>query len=187
MALGTVTVGDKSACLFSRAKKSHIAGDMPEISPGFIARAVRQARTDAGLTQAGLAEASGLRRETIYRLERGRGVHADTLARIATTLGLPRERFLEQGDILARLFYHPKRTPIRDRRRELGLTLSECAKAAGVSVTTLSRFERGNEHYPSICVVGRVFRATAIHNEDLASILGFPDAEALTTFWLERR
>lgn len=57
-----------------------------------------------------------------------------------------------------------------------------------MNVTTLSRFERGNDHYLSICTVGRVFPATAIHNGGgLASILAFDDAEELTVFWLERR
>lgn len=154
---------------------------------GFVADVVRQARLCAGLTQGELADATGLRRETIYRLERGRAAHADTLARIGSFLGLPHEHFMEALDFSSNLFGHPRRTPLRDLRRARGLTLAACAAAAGVSVTTLSRFERGNEHYPSICEVRRSGRAWAIHNEGLARALGFADAGDLTDFWLLTR
>ncbi len=154
---------------------------------GFVAEQLRGARTGRGLTQTELADLVGLRRETIYRIERGRGTHADTLARIAAALSLSNEYFIEAMDYSSNLFGHPRRTPLRARRRERGLTLEQCAAAAGVSATTLSRFERGNEHYPSICEVGRFGRAWAIHNDGLAHALGFADARKLTEFWLARR
>ena len=160
---------------------------MLSVGFGFVAERVRGARIGRRLTQAELADLTGLRCETIYRLERGRGAHTDTLARIATALSLPNEHFMEAIDYSSSLFGHPRRTPLRARRRELGLTLEHCAAAAGVSATTLSRFERGNEHYPSICEVGRFGRAWAIHNDGLAHALSFADAEELTEFWLSRR
>lgn len=181
-----LTLAMKAPALPS-AQKSLIFRFVSASDPGFVARTVRAARMDAGLTQVGLAEAAGLRRETVSRLERGRGAHADTLARIAGALGITSDRFLERRDFSCRLYGHPRRTPIRDLRRSLGLTLGECAQAAGVSAATLSRFERGNEHYPSICTVGRMTRATGIHNDGLARALGFPDADALSEHWLQRR
>lgn len=148
---------------------------------------LRDARLKRGLSQARLAEKAGISRETVYRLERGRGAHADTLARIATVLGVPRGQLMEQEDFSSNLYGHPRRTPLRARRRELGLTLAHCARAAGVSVATLSRFERGIEHFPALAVVGRSGRATAIHNQGLAEALGFTSTAELTSFWLEAR
>ena len=153
---------------------------------GFAARCARERRIIIGMTQAELAAATGLRRETIYRLERGRVAHADTIARVAAALGVKVGEFIEAGDNHSPLHGHPDCTPIRDRRRELGLTLAECASAAGVSVTTLSRFERGNHHYPSICDVDTFDLALPIHNEGLARILQFANADELTNFWRER-
>ena len=155
--------------------------------PLFVAKAVSQARVAAGLTQRQLAGLSGLRRETIYRVELGRGSHADTLARIAAALGIPHERLMQTGDYSAKLLDHPRRTPLRDLRLARGLTLRDCAAAAGVSATTVSRLERGNEHYPSICDVKRMGRAWGIHNEDYAAVLGFNSAKELTEYWLAHR
>ena len=157
------------------------------ISRGFVAERVRRIRLEAGITQNELALLAGLRRETINRVEKGLAASADTLARISAALRVPYESLMEERDFSSRLYAHPRRTPLRDLRRSRGQTLAECAQAAGVSPTTLSRFERGNEHYPSICDVGRLGRAWAIHNEGLARSLGFADAAEITEYWLARR
>lgn len=63
-----------------------------------IARNLRRLRLDAGLTQAGLAEASGVADATISRIERGRLKPTTDLAeKLAKGLRLPAARLLDDA------------------------------------------------------------------------------------------
>ena len=110
--------------------------------PKDFGRSLRSARLARRWTQARLAKAAGLKRETIARLECGvRRPAADTVFRLEAALDL-------DGELVPAW---PEWKPIglpsmgarsRERRRGLGLSLAEVAEVAGVSVSTLSRFER---------------------------------------------
>jgi transcriptional regulator with XRE-family HTH domain len=49
---------------------------------------IRKARTDAAITQAELAEAAGIDRSRLSRIESGHRVYADEINRIADALGV---------------------------------------------------------------------------------------------------
>ena len=58
-------------------------------TPGDMGHALRQARRERQLTQQALAELSGIRQETISKLENGSpGARLDTLFDLCTALGL---------------------------------------------------------------------------------------------------
>ncbi|WP_137897221.1 helix-turn-helix transcriptional regulator [Sphingomonas sp. 2SG] len=135
-------------------------------------------RIELGWSQARLARMTGLRRETIVRLERGRRAPtADTVFRLQAALNL------EPGELVPAW---PEWSPIglptygartRQRRRDLGLSLDMVAAAVGVSAATLSRFERelvasralaGGHDGPSI--------GDEIREKALAIALGFESA-----------
>lgn len=115
----------------------------PSAVPGDFGETLAARRTELGWSQARLARRTGLRRETIVRLERGRrSPNADTVFRLQAALNL------EPGDLVPAW---PEWSPIglptygartRQRRRELGLSLETVAAAIGVSAASLSRFER---------------------------------------------
>lgn len=60
---------------------------------------LREAREESGLTQQQLAELSGVRRETLSRIERGHHeAYWDTVCRLSRALGKPLEWFAESGN-----------------------------------------------------------------------------------------
>lgn len=50
-------------------------------------------------------------------------------------------------------------TAVRDRREELGRTLSEVSAEIGISIAYLSRIERDRENPPRDELIGRIARA----------------------------
>jgi transcriptional regulator with XRE-family HTH domain len=113
------------------------------VVPVGFGQAVAVRRAQMGWSQARLARETGLRRETIVRLEAGhRTPTADSVFRLQSAMDM------EPGELVPDW---PEWNPIglatygartRRRRRELGLSLTTVAAAAGVSAATLSRFER---------------------------------------------
>lgn len=146
-----------------------------EMIPDDFGVTLASARSARGWTQGRLARACGVRRETISRLEAGRRrPTADVVFRLQAALDL------EPGELVPTW---PEWSPVglptqsartRDRRRERRIPLRDAAAAAGVSIATLSRFERG---------VGPVPRKLDIDDPDppeaaklaLAQLLGFAD------------
>lgn len=85
---------------------------MSELRTLFGSR-VRHYRKQRGLTQAAVAEASGLSLETITRIERGVvGVRFDAAERIAKALGVPPAALFSLDDIL---HANPRLRPFLDR------------------------------------------------------------------------
>lgn len=154
--------------------------DAPHI---IVGRRLRQARRERGWTQARLAEKAGVARETIYRIERGRMPFGDTAMRLCEVLGFDRAKLsLDQPETDA-IYSHPSDAYLRDRRRELGLTLKKVAAAAGISVATLSRFERNKgSRLASIPHMADV-PGVQLANDALAHVLQFRDSRELTIFW----
>ncbi|WP_171007666.1 helix-turn-helix transcriptional regulator [Sphingomonas sp. 3P27F8] len=144
-------------------------------------RKARLARKN--MTQARLAERVGVTRETIYRLEGGRMATADVLGRVCDVLGIDRAKFKYDKPATDAFAHYPELTLLRDRRRKLGLRLDQCAVAAGVSVSTLSRFESGRESSRELARFDSGGRAVALISEGLAKILEFNDVEALDRYW----
>lgn len=146
-----------------------------DMIPDDFGEVLASARTARGWTQGRLARACGVRRETISRLEAGhRRPSAEVVFRLQAALDL------EPGELVPTW---PEWSPVglptqaartRDRRRERRIPLRDSAAAAGVSIATMSRFERG---------VGPVPRNLDIDDPDassaaklaLAQLLGFAD------------
>lgn len=148
-----------------------------------IAAMLRERRKELGLTHARVAKRCGLTRETIYRVERGRSAIPDTLARIATALELPMEDLTELSpeDVALRSF--PNRAVIRERRRSLGISMEACAAAAGISVATLSRFERGATTSRELVAFDASGRPAGLHSARLARCLDFATVEEMSRLW----
>lgn len=129
-------------------------------------------------------------RKTICRLESEGAPNPDTLLRVCETLGLPVSEIVpawgkeDEEDIPTlddSVFGHR----VRRRRRELGIRLDEAAAAAGVSVSTLSRFERLAS--ASTVLLRPVYAddpegAVRLDNDGLANILGFKDSLELNAY-----
>lgn len=135
------------------------------------------------MTQARLSAKAGLARETIYRLEAGRLPTACALARVCSALDIDLGRFDLQRTETDAFARHPPLTLLRDRRRHLGLTLQQCARAAGVSPATLSRFERGAERSRTLASFDDAGWAVTLVNDGLAVALGFRGSEELDRYW----
>lgn len=73
------------------------AVDIP-ISGARLGQRLRQLRLEAGLTQAELAKRTGIHRPNIARVEAGRHTPSlETLARLASAIGVPTTRVLSEG------------------------------------------------------------------------------------------
>ena len=153
------------------------------------------------MTQAELAREAGLTRETVARLEatsarppggysgatgrsRRRPV-ADTVFRLESALDFYAEQFVPAWREWKPIGSSEPGARSRERRRELGLSLAEVARGAGVSVATLSRFEREERPTPSLL---RVVKSELggewpyLVSERLASALGFASLEEHSDF-----
>lgn len=107
----------------------------------------------------------------------------DTAMRLCEVLGFDRDELNLDEPQTDALYTHPSDTFLRDRRRDLGLTLKEVAAAAGLSVATLSRFERNKgSHLSSMRHLADV-PGVQLANDALAHILQFRDNHELTIFW----
>lgn len=165
-------------------------GHLRAAIPTSVGAAVRGARLKRGWTQQRLANRSRVSRKTVSRIELQGSPDADTLMRICSALEIcvvdlvPAWDKPEDDDVPSLedpLFGYR----IRKRRRELGIKLTTAAAAAGVSVATLSRFERlGSASTALLTAVyaddpeGEVF----LDKVGLAHALGFDDAAALDAY-----
>jgi transcriptional regulator with XRE-family HTH domain len=134
-----------------------------------------------GLTQKQLADEAGLTRETIVRLETGcRRPTSETVFRLEAAL------YLTPGTLVPDW---PEWKPIgsmthgarsRERRRALKISITVVAKAADVSIATLSRFEREFGACPTLSVIGfdqGMPFVVGLRNIGYAKALGFVSVE----------
>ena len=105
-----------------------------------IGEAVRAARKASGLTQHDLASAAGVSRHAILSLEKGAGRMA-TLNRVSPHI-LFRITGLASGD--------DPHEQVRQARKQRGLTQSELARRAGVSIPTIRTVEQGTASISSL-------------------------------------
>ena len=148
-------------------------------------------RIATGLSRVALARAAGVAPRTLARIERGeqRPVPA-TLRALARALGRDvgdlapgwdrdEEERVTSGAVAPGL-------GLRALRRRAGLSLAAAATAAGVSPSTLSRFERGLHAPRRLTAIGdgehgaASIDSLAITSTRLAAVLGFHSAAALT-------
>ena len=140
---------------------------------------LRRKRIALGLSRRDLAERSGMAATTLARIERNAQQPLPaTVQALAIALGTdvatlaPRWRKGEEHRVKSGVV-HPG-YGLRILRERAGVTLTAAARAAGVAITTLSRFER--------CLIrSRKFcdHADRIASDPLALLLGFADAAAL--------
>ena len=171
----------KSHPIFATAKYGR-AG----VQPSFGAE-LRRHRLRAGWSQARLAGASGVSRETIARIEAGRTPAAETVFAIERALGLDHlVTGWGEGGSSGAGAHGPR---CRERRRQLGLTLAHVANRSGVSVATLSRFEREDGVVRSLLsaeLVDDDWVLARVHCLPLAHALGFDDLDGLDQYCLSR-
>lgn len=153
-----------------------------EAVPSEIGKLVRNARRDRNMTQARLALKTGVTRWAIMRLEAGRhipGSHLVHALERALRLG---EGALVSGWKEAAPHGAPARGPRARRARiALGYTLSEIAAASGISIPTISRFERELGDTPLI--LGPDFdRNDGFTNDAYARAHHFADASEMETY-----
>lgn len=158
---------------------------------------VRAAREAAGWSRREVAEAARLAARTLARIERGaQKPSRETLMAICEVMGLSFHTVAgpRWSDDAADTTNTPDATPglaVRELLRMRGLTQRQVADAAGVSVATLSRFERG-------LTASRVLTSRAGHssvafldrdvmmsNAALARILGLADVEQFASLCRE--
>ena len=173
-----------------RKVRDYERGQLRSAIPDGVGQTVRTARRSRRWTQQRLADRSGLSRKTVCRVEAGGAPDADTLLRVCEALALP---VLELVPAWAKpedddppslgdpLFGYR----VRRRRRELGIRLEEAAAAAGVSVSTLSRFERLAS--ASTVLLKPLYAddpdgEVRLENDGLAKLLGFADTDALNAY-----
>jgi DNA-binding XRE family transcriptional regulator len=112
---------------------------------------VRVARRAMGLTQDGLAHAAGVSRHTVLLLEQGGGRMA-ALQQVAPHI-LFRITGLASGD--------DPHEQVRRARQQRGLTQSELARKAGVSVPTVRTVEKGTASMSSLSKIVSVLAPNA--------------------------
>lgn len=146
-----------------------------------LAVRVRELRRERGLTQRELAQAAGLSRSVVARIEQGNAKpHPDSLAAIAYTLGLSvsdlagEETGLER-DILAEFGCR-----LRNLREAEGLTRQELGQAVGVTAATIATYECGR-----VCPQKKFLAALAERFGVSVSEL-LPQAVTLTVYEDER-
>ena len=125
------------------------------------ARALKQARRRAGLTQRELAARAGLRSADRVR-DWERGVHAPRatyVPRLAAALAV---------EPLALYDVDPSRPPLAVLRRARGLSLQRLAAAAGVPLMTCHRIEQGTAR-PDTAVLARLSTALGVPAEQMAT------------------
>ncbi|WP_168194164.1 helix-turn-helix transcriptional regulator [Altererythrobacter sp. TH136] len=147
-----------------------------EAVPQDVGSKIAGARLGQGWTQDRLATKSGVARVSVLRVEGGeRRVRPETIFRIAHALSIDMHDLVPDWPEweLFQLGVHGQRT--RERRRALGLSAAQLARAAGVSEATLSRHERGIGFSPSL--LDQVGDRHYANNEKLAVALGFADIE----------
>jgi len=121
---------------------------------GFSAALLAQQRKDAGKTQKQVAEAAGLPRQMVTRLESGKGPgpSAETLGKLAQALGIPVAALLEPA---------PPQADLRQLRSRAQLTQDDVAAALG----------RGRSWY-GMLETGRIQDLPEAVASDLAHLFG---------------
>lgn len=148
---------------------------------------IRAARLAAGWSRRNVAAAAGVSAKTLARIERvAQKPVRETLHAICDVLGLSFDTVA--GDRWGKDAFDVPENPvaapgivIRAMRRLRGTTLRELADVAGVSVSTLSRFERGltasrllasRDGGPSVSFLDRDVMLSSV---PFATALGFAD------------
>ena len=159
---------------------------MPPIGPPAFKRSglgpndgarLKKIRSKAGLSRRQLGDVAKVAPKTIARIERGdQKPLPATLYALADALDvdLPELAPGWEGDHDEWDGAATKGRQFRNVRRTAGASLNDAAAAAGVSISTLSRFERAL-HY-SQKMEGK---DAGLDREKLAELLGFRSAEAL--------
>ena len=144
-----------------------------------VGKRLKAMREKRGMSRAMLANSAQLERHTLARLERGaQKPRVETLRALANALNVPLEGlatgWTDDEQRRANHLDHLGRG-LRKVRLAAGVTLADAAAAAGVSSSTLSRFERTQTDSQALSLNGSSFRSAA-----LASLLGFDSVDALT-------
>ena len=157
---------------------------------------VRKRREASGISRNDLAGDAAIAPHTLARIERGHQLPTeDTLRRIAGVLRVP-------VGLLAPNWATDDRERIVMGTEHLGLglcqirvgrsiTLTEAARAAGVSISTFSRFERGLHGEGELAKLykaeGRMTERLTLVSDPLAKLLGYRSAADLTDAceWIE--
>ena len=149
---------------------------------GALARAARRA---GGMTQKEVAQLAGLSPRSVRRFESGDRPSADTANRLEQALGLPDNHLAPDWELPAKPDEPAYGSRLRARRRALGITLPELARAVNVSAAKLSRFENG------LSIPHKWFAEwrddadrdrIALIQMELAPALGFADVKELHEF-----
>lgn len=150
--------------------------------PVSIGTRVRDARTARKMSQGRLAARTGVTRWTILRLERNRHVPGSHLVHALERVLNFGAGGLVRGWKDAADYGAAARGPrARRARLALRLTLAEVAEASGVSVATISRFER--ECGDTSLILGPDFeRNDGFANDAYARAHLFADAQEMETF-----
>lgn len=154
-----------------------------------VGQRVRERRLRCGLSRKALADASGVSRSTIAHVERGdQKPLPGTLGRIAAALSVPlfvlaptweaAEEARPKSGVV-----HPG-VGLRAIRRNRNVKLATLAEATGLSVSTISRFERGlhvarklaSRDAPGVTYDDQL----GIISDELARALRFASAHELT-------
>lgn len=164
-----------------------------EQSPN-LGKTIASVRDALRLSQRSLARRAGVNHRTVSRIERGQRPSPHTLQCIAGALGVEIEDLCPQWGKVMFSRQHGVALlglGLRDVRLRAGVTMQIAAAAAGVSLATLSRFERGMFVVPrQIAARGGLGSADddpVIVSEKLAKALGFGSAQALTEKCYEHR
>lgn len=148
---------------------------------------LRDAREARGWTQARLAAAAGIKRETVARLETQRlrspeaprrRPAADTVFRLQAALNLLPGELVQTWPEWSPVGLSTPGARSRARRRDLGLSLKAVASTAGISAATLSRFERDIRWETKSLLDAGPSAGPTQAAEALARALGFANAKA---------
>ncbi len=120
-----------------------------------IGRSLRARRIASGMSMSELARVSGLSKTIIGRIEAGSGnPSVETLWRIAHALAIPLGSLLGEDP-------EPRVRVVRARRTAGGMSMSELARASGLSKTIIGRIEAGSGN-PSVETLWRIAHALAV-------------------------
>lgn len=133
---------------------------------GDVGPRIRAARGGQGKSRNELAAAAGIKSRTLARIERGGQLpRVESLRAIAAALDVPLESLAANwaDDERRRRDNSDHMGPrLRQARLKAGVTLAKAAAAAGVSPTTLSRFERMQTDSLLISTDGVTFQSEAL-------------------------
>jgi transcriptional regulator with XRE-family HTH domain len=155
--------------------------------PDGFGTTLRDARKARKWTQARLAAAAGIKRETVAHLEAQRlrspeeprrRPAADTVFRLQAALDLNPGELVQAWPEWSPVGLSTPGARSRVRRRDLGLSLKQVASTAGISAATLSRFERDIRWETNSLLDAGPGADPTPAAEALARALGFPDAKA---------